>query len=108
MEQIITPIEEHLQELFIAVIAYMVAKYNYPNDPARIDMTPQPEALGILYQLRNYQTTYWPGGLANQPSILLMELNKCIEAEKKAEFIIAQQQGKTQDAQLGLPNQPLA
>lgn len=107
----LSPIEHHLQELFIAVIAYLQTKAFYPKDKTRLAMTPQPEPLAILYSLRNLGTTYWPGGLANQPVLLLMEINKCVEAENQAAEVIANQaaqmaaQKENQNAQLGLPNQ---
>lgn len=47
----------------------------------------QPEALGILYRTRNYETTYHGGGLVDQPAVLMMELDTCIRAENEHERI---------------------
>jgi hypothetical protein len=45
------------------------------------DEIPQPEPLSILYMLRSSRTTYWGGGLWEQPYLLLLELSTCENAE---------------------------
>lgn len=40
-----------------------------------------PEALELLYRLRTWNTLYWEGGLADQPCLLMEELEACIHAE---------------------------
>lgn len=42
---------------------------------------PQPEALGLLRQLRRFGTLPNPGGLFQQPYIFMLELHACIDAE---------------------------
>ncbi len=44
---------------------------------------PQPEPLKILRMLRNANTSYWAGGLADQPYFLLLELNAAANGERK-------------------------
>ena len=41
----------------------------------------QPEPLQILYRTRRFGLPLWTGGYADQPHILLMELNACIDEE---------------------------
>lgn len=43
----------------------------------------QPEPFKILRMLRNMGTTYWAGGLADQPYLLLMEMNAAANGERK-------------------------
>lgn len=43
---------------------------------------PLPEAMEILLQLRRFNLSFWSGGLADQPVLLLREFNTCIEAEE--------------------------
>ena len=44
---------------------------------------PQPEPFKILRMLRNANTSYWAGGLADQPYFLLLELNAAANGERK-------------------------
>jgi len=43
----------------------------------------QPEPFKILRMLRNFNTGYWAGGLADQPYFLLMEMNAAERGERK-------------------------
>ena len=45
-----------------------------------------PEPMEILLQLRRWNTTYWGGGLASQPVLLLRELNACTNAQEAFEL----------------------
>jgi len=60
-------------------------KYLLKQAEANQPAPEQPEPLAILYQLRRFATTYWGGGLANQPYLLTLELNTCIDAELEFE-----------------------
>lgn len=51
------------------------------------DAPEQPEALAILRRLRRFNLPMWSGGYADQPSILMMELNTVIETEIEMENI---------------------
>jgi hypothetical protein len=42
---------------------------------------PIPEPLQLFYQLRRWNTLYWPGGYANQPYLLMLEFEACLEGE---------------------------
>lgn len=43
----------------------------------------QPEPFSILRMLRNMNTSYWAGGLADQPYLLLKEMNAAAKGERK-------------------------
>lgn len=77
-----------MNDLFIATLAYLQAEASGAD---RSTFPPQPEPLGIYYQLKNFNTLYLPGGLANQPAILVMELNKVIEAKNHLALLEAKQ-----------------
>lgn len=43
----------------------------------------QPEPLTVLNALRLLGTTYWEGGLAEQPYLLVMELNAAMKGKQQ-------------------------
>jgi hypothetical protein len=51
----------------------------------------QPEPYLILQMLRSTGTTYWQGGLADQPYLLMKEINAAATGEKNYEDIRALQ-----------------
>lgn len=51
------------------------------------DAPEQPEPLSILRELRRFNASWWPGGYADQPYLLLMELNCVIECELEDENV---------------------
>jgi len=55
-----------------------------------IDQPEQPEPMTILRQLRRFNSTWWQGGYADQPWILMHEMNVVIEAEIDHENILNQ------------------
>lgn len=44
-----------------------------------------PEPMEILLQLQRWKMTFWGGGLAGQPVMLMRELNTCIDAQETFE-----------------------
>lgn len=53
------------------------------------DEPEQPEALAILRRLRRFNLTYWRGGYADQPHILMREFNTVIDAEIEHKTLLA-------------------
>jgi hypothetical protein len=52
-----------------------------------IEAPEQPEAMGILRQLRRFNITWVKGGYEDQPYILMRELNEVVETELEHERI---------------------
>ena len=46
-----------------------------------------PEVYGLYQQCKEWDTLWWPGGIADQPHLLMMEFDECAAgvAEFKAE-----------------------
>lgn len=55
----------------------------FSANEAEMSDVEQPEALLILNMLRFSETTYWYGGLADQPYLLMKELNAAATGEKR-------------------------
>ena len=84
--------KQHLRQVYDAVLEWLAwpdqqhksftLGYILKDESQRPD---QPEPLAILHSLQNMNTSYWDGGFADQPYLLMLELQQCINA--KSDYI---------------------